>query len=342
MKTLRVGILGAGYMGRLHGRNLVRQRGVVVGAVCSRPIETAQVLSRELTGGRAACYDDFDRLLGERRLDALYVCLPPFAHEGQVQAAARRGIHLFLEKPIAMTVAQGASMVRAIEKAGIVSQVGYHMRWAAPIRRLKALIDGGGAGRPTLLQARYFCNALHGPWWRDAAQSGGQVFEQLIHLYDLALHFLGKPVAASGFAANLCHKDVPGYTVEDTSASLVRFAGGAVACIVGSNCAVPMEWRSDLRVVCQKVTAEVPDLDHGTFTFSGGRSSEHFWKTGRKPRVDQVARPVDCYLEETRAFLAAVRRGGPSSVPAREGLEGLRLVSAVLESARDGGRPVRL
>ena len=91
MKTLRVGILGAGYMGRLHGRNLVRQRGVVVGAVCSRPIETAQVLSRELTGGRAACYDDFDRLLGERRLDALYVCLPPFAHEGQVQAAALCG-----------------------------------------------------------------------------------------------------------------------------------------------------------------------------------------------------------------------------------------------------------
>jgi len=327
---LRVGILGAGYMAGVHGARLVRQRGVKLAAICA--LEGAEELSGRLTGGRAAVYLDFDRMLSEVPLDALYVCLPPFAHSGQAERAAARGLHLFLEKPIAIEPRRAASIVRAIEKAGVVSQVGYLSRFGTAVRRLKKMIDDGSAGRPTLFQGRYFCNSLHKPWWRDVSKSGGQVLEQIIHLYDLALYLFGEVVSVSGFTANLCHRDVEGYTVEDTSVSAMRFKNGALGSIVGSNCAVPGEWTGDYRVVCKNVTV----------LFSGPNEAEFIHTAGGKVRRLTHSKEMDLFLEETKNFLAAVRGRAEPVAPAREGLKGVKLTSAVLASAAGGGKPIRI
>lgn len=328
MIHLRVGILGAGYMGRLHAGNLAGCSGVTVAAVCSA--EGAEDLAATLPGAKA--YADFGRMLGEAGLDAVYVCLPPFAHEGQVEAAAAKGVHIFIEKPVALTVDRARRMAESIQKAGVVAQVGYHMRFGLAVQRLKDMIESGAAGRPTLLDARYDCNSLHSPWWREKSKCGGQVFEQIIHLYDLALHFLGEPETVTGFAANLCHRDVPGYTVEDTSAAAVRFRNGSLANISGSNCAVPMAWNSTFTVVCQNVTAHFVDPNRAEFILTGGA----------EPVRETVAGERDLYRAETEAFLAAVRGEGPRVAPFVEGLTGLCLVDAVLASAEKDGSPVRL
>ena len=328
--ALQVGILGAGGMGYQHGQRLVKERGVSLAAICA--LEGAEALSQRLTGGRAAVYTDFDQMLKEQAPDALYVCIPPGAHVGQEEKAARKGIHLFLEKPIAVEPGRAASIVRAIEKAGVVSQVGYMSRYGAAVRKLKKMIEDGSAGRPTLFQGRYFCNALHGPWWRDKAQAGGQVLEQVIHTYDVALHLFGDVASVCGLAANLCHGDVEGYTVEDTSVAAMRFKNGALGSIVGSNCAVPGEWTGSYRVVCEKVTVLFRSPNEAEFIHTGGR----------KVRRETVAKESDNLLAETRDFLRAVRAKGQTLAPAREGLRGVKLTSAVLASAAQGGKPVRI
>jgi predicted dehydrogenase len=339
--TLRIGILGAGLMARTHTQRLLKVGGVSVDAVCGISLDEAQAFSKQNTEGAAVPYADFGAMISERKLNAVYVALPPFAHNGQVEAAARAGLHLFMEKPLALSVERARSMVRAIEKAGVISQIGYHMRFGSAVRRLKQMIEDGSAGEPTLFEGIYLCNALHGPWWRDVSRSGGQVLEQAIHLYDMAMYLLGEPRTVCGMADNLGHTKVPGYTVEDTSASVIRFASGAIASISASNCAVPTQWRGPFRVVCEKVTVEFADPNEAVFTATG-RTSEDCWRTGKMPQPEPVNEQVDMYLAETERFLATVRGQAQPIAPARQGLLGVQLVTSMLESARSKGQPVSI
>lgn len=274
-------------------------------------------------------------------MDVLYVCLPPFAHEGQVEKAAAKGIHLFLEKPIALTVSQAREMVAAIEKAGVVSQVGYHYRFHRGVERFRQLMADGKTGMPTLFEGRYWCRIGNdGGWWPDKTKSGGQIVEQLIHIYDLALHLFGPAESVTGVTENLTHQKTPGYTVEDTSVGIVRFKNGAMACITGSNCAMPVHFMGDYRIVCDRAMLEFrttgqswvkPD-ECTVFTHDG---------------VEKVVREEfqedrNVYGAETDEFLSAVVTGGKTRTPAREGLNSLKVVAAVTESAAHNGKMVRL
>lgn len=338
--TIRVAFLG-GRFNLTHAQSLKKLDGIEIVAACTRHMETAGQIARECSP-ETRPFDNFDRMLAEVAFDALYVALPPFAHDGEVERVAEKGIHLFLEKPIALTLDRAQSQVRAIEKAGVVSQVGYHMRFAEPVRRLKQLLDDGTAGRPTLFDGAYLCNALHGAWWRDVTKSGGQAVEQIIHQYDLAMHLLGRPISVSAQAGNLCHQDVEGYTIEDTSAAVIGFENGAMAAMVGSNCAVPMQWRSEFRIICRNLTAHVRELGDATFTFTHGQPSEHYWKTKTHPESEAINVNTDPYLEENAHFVECIRNQVQTMTPARDGLESLRLVLAVAESARRGGERIVL
>ncbi|SFT14621.1 Gfo/Idh/MocA family protein [Paenibacillus sp. BC26] len=330
LKSIRVGIAGLGMMGQKHARNLLSIPGVEVTAVCGTTLEKAEAFREAHTGGAAKAYEDFNTMLEKETLDAVYICLPPYAHQGQVEAAASKSIAVFLEKPIALNTEIAERMTAAVEGAGVVSQVGYHNRFGAAVKELKRLIEDGTAGIPTLFDGRYDCNSLHSSWWSDRNLSGGQVFEQVIHTYDLAMYFLGTPDKISGFTANLNHREAVGYTVEDTSAAVIRFRSGAMASITASNCAVPGEWNCSFTVICSKLTAYFTSANDAEFVFTGG--SENARQT--------FASELDVYEDETVAFIAALRGEGPEVCPIREGLRSLRLVENVMQSADDDGRQI--
>ncbi len=334
-QTLRAGILGTGFMGQQHGQRLKKMPAVEVAAICDTNLDSATKLKDSLEC-QAALFADFDAMLAATALDILYVCLPPCAHTGQVEKAAAKGIHLFLEKPIAPNVKHAQSMVDAIEKAGVVSQVGFHMRFRKGVERLKALVESGEAGNAALFDGRYWCNMLGGAWWRDINGSGGQVYEQVIHVYDMARYFLGTPRSVSAFMGNLCHTDVADYTIEDVSVASVLFENGAVASINGCNCAVPDRFVGDWRVVFRNAVLDYRSAgdwrvkEEGTVTVHGTA----------EPRSEEFVEDGDSYGEEDADFIAAVRTGGSTRTPAREGLEAVRLVSAVIESAKSEGNVV--
>jgi len=335
-QNISIGILGAGFMGQTHGTRLISQEGVAVAAICDANREAAINLQQKL-GGTAEIFVDFDHLLEKTRLDALYVCIPPFAHSGQVEIAAAKGLHLFIEKPIAISRERAESMAQAIQKAGVVSQVGYHNRFRKGVEETRKLLISGATGNPTLFQGRYWCNMLGGAWWRSKAGSNGQVFEQVIHIYDTAMHLLGEPASVCAFMGNLGHQNIPDYTIEDTSVSIIRFKNGSMASIVGSNNAMPAHFIGDYRVVFEKAV-----LDY--------RATGQEWVTpdtstilqydGEGTRRQDFIEDQDVYLAETLEFLAAVRGQGMTRAPVSVGLAGVRLVSAVLESAQKGGEPV--
>ncbi len=327
---IRVAILGMGNMGRAHANQLRKLSGVTIVALCSRPVDDANRYNQE-SNTQYPVYEDFDQMLDAEKFDVLYVCLPPFAHTGQLEKAARRGIHIFEEKPIAINVQRGQSMVEAVQAGGVKSQIGYHMRFGGAVKRLKELVDNGTAGRPTLYSANYECNSLHTPWWIDVEKSGGQILEQIIHLYDMALYTMGDASKVVGFVENLCHKDVPDYTVEDTSAVSVQFRSGALGTITGSNCAIPGQWNGHFRIVFENLVADFFDHDHGKITF-----------TKEDNREEILDFKTDVTFAEDEYFMAVVRGEKPEITPITDGFKGLALVAAATESSREGGKTISL
>lgn len=346
MGQLKLAVIGTGWMGKTHAKNLVSDGEVRLVGVCGTSVEKAGALMEGLgeLGKGGEGFTDAKRMLRKTKPDLVVVAIPPSAHGGQTQAAARRGCHLLLEKPIALTLKAGLSMSGAAIKGGGVVVVGHHMRYGAMCRRVGELIANGSAGRVTLVQGRWFCNALHGAWWRDVSKSGGQVVEQAIHTYDLACWYAGKPVGVSGLMANLTKTGVAGYTVEDTHASVVQFEGGAMGSLCASNAAVPKQWENRVTVVCEKMAAEIRSADEGTITWSEGKPSEEWWASGGDPKVEQVSGKTDLYAEVARGFLASVRAGRVLAPAATMGdaVASLGAVLGVVRSSGLGGKWVKL
>ena len=319
LRPLRVGLLGSGFIAGVHAASLRQVAGVTVAAVAG--IDRGHVAGFAARHGISACYDSFASMLDAERLDAVYVCIPPFAHRDEVELACGLGVHVFLEKPIAPGSAQAARMVAAIETAGVRSQVGFHMRFRKSVRALKQRIDSGEAGPPTLFTGRYWVNMDGAPWWRDRARSGGQVFEQAIHLYDLARHLCGDVATVQGLQRNLCHQGRPDYTIEDTSVGTLQFRNGALGVITGSNCAIRDHFIGDFRLVCGTLTCDYSSTGQPWVTPDSARIH-------RAGTVEVLTEDEDPYLLETRDFIAAIREDRPAATPAREGLEAIRMVEA--------------
>lgn len=322
--------MGCGFIGGVHASTLARIEGVELSALCDVDRDKAEALACKLADNPAApvpeggpsVYDDYGEMVAGD-VDAVFVCLPPFAHDDEIARAAKAGKHVFVEKPIALTSEAASAMVDAAEQAGIVTQVGYMMRFSPAIERIRSLIDDGTAGRPTFYQATYSCNALHAPWWREKAKSGGQVFEQAIHLYDLALYFLGRPASVACAMGNLCHGDVERYTIEDTSSAVIRFEGGAIGNLNATNCAVPGEWNHEFTLVCEKMVARLKNGSELELVFTGGEEV-----TRETHTFDD-----DVFVAEDEAFLDSVRNGAASAVPLSAGRDGVRLVEAATRAA---------
>jgi predicted dehydrogenase len=257
-------------------------------------------------------------MLADARLDLLIVAVPPFAHHGQVEAAARAGINLLVEKPIALDLDRAASMVAASQP--VVAACGFMYRFGPAVERW----DQTDAGRALHFAGSFHCNALHAPWWRSADKSGGQMVEQLIHLIDLARHSLGMPQSVYARAANLAHRDVAGYDSEDVSAIVLCYADGRVGVLHASNAAIPGRWMKQWQIAAERATGLFADWNNAEIVRTAGEVQSERVISDRDPFVAQLADVV-----------AAVRDKRPPRVPLSDGLDSLRIALAARQSANE-------
>ncbi|MGF1448963.1 MAG: Gfo/Idh/MocA family protein [Opitutales bacterium] len=337
LQPLRAAVLGTGNMARMHVRNFLTHPQTELVAIGSRSAaKAADFVEAVKVPGAPRVYTDFAELLeGEAGLNVVFVCLPPFAHQGEVVRAAAAGLHVFLEKPIARTVQDAEAMATAIDQAGVTSQVCYQFRFKKASQRMRALLESGEAGRPTLFEGRFWVNMAGPSWWANPDESGGQLFEQLIHLYDLGMHFCGPPAEVSARIANLCHRDDPQYRIEDTSLGQIRFQNGALGSISGSNCAIAERYIGDWRLVCEKATLHA----HSTGDWrEPDRTTLHFGPE----QMETFTEDTDAHAAVVTDFIEAIREGRPTRAPASEGYQGVRLTRRALDSAAKGGIPLPL
>jgi predicted dehydrogenase len=338
MTQLRTGILGCGGFAAKHAENLNRLPDrISLVAFCDQKPERAANFARKYGNPESQVFADHHDLFKQVQLDLLVIVIPPFAHSDEVALAAERGIHLLIEKPIALSSEKAWEMVADVEKAGVITQVGFMYRFGAAVQRMKNLIESGRSGPVGLVRAGYFCNNLHAPWWREKAKSGGQIFEQAIHLIDLMRYLAGDPQTVYCIQNNLFHQNVPGYTVEDVSGTVFAFQNGGIGVLSATNNAIPWRWAWDMRLVSQSVVADFKDANHASFVFTDIKDPQpDTFLPSETISVEQ-----DEYMLELYDLLNAIKTGAPTRTPMREGALTLDMAFAAARSGQSNS-PVEL
>ena len=316
MSRLRVALLGCGGIAARHVaaiRALGDRMELVAG--CGRDPERMRAFATE-HGGEP--YVDLDAMLDEKEVDLLIATLPPYCRAGEIEAAAERGVHLLVEKPIALDMAAADRMVARVEGAGVVAAIGFMYRFGDAVRRWREL-DTGAVG---LYAGSYHCNALHAHWWRKRAQSGGQILEQVIHQIDLIRHLVGEPDSVYARFANLHHHDTPDYDVEDVSAILFGWDDGRIATLNASNIAVPGIWHKDWAIFAERMTGRFTSWNEAVLT-----------RTDSPDSVETIAGSSDPFTAQLADVAAAITERRSPAIPLREGAATLRLALAARESA---------
>lgn len=316
MSEVRVGFIGAGGIAGVHLERLSKVPQVRIVAIC----DAVEARAKERAGVYGAvAYTDHHRMLENEKLDAVWVCLPPYAHMDEVTLAAEKGIHVFIEKPIALTLETARSMQAAVEAAGVKSWVGYHMRQQFSVRRAKALLQAEG-GPVALFEGKWWGGIAGGSefWWRRKELSGGQVVEQATHVYDLARYLVGEVREVYGRLDTLVHRQEPNYTIEDVAVALLRFRNGALGVLTSTAAAQPGGGHVGARLVARNLQ----------LTIEGSKA--HVLK-GRESLELQSTN--DPYLDEDRKFIESILADRPTEVPIREGVKTLAVTLAVVQSA---------
>jgi predicted dehydrogenase len=316
-RLVRVGVLGAGFVGRRHVDRLLTLPGVEVVGVADPQRERAEALAADC-GARVV---DGVRGLVDLGLDGLYVGVPPHQHGEPEDVAIEAGVPVFLEKPLANDLSTAEDIGKRVAAAGLLLSVGYQWRYLDTLRTVLERLRPAPA---RMVLGAWLDKAPGAPWWADEAASGGQVIEQLTHVLDVARVVAGEVAVVRADAAR--DPQGPG-TIAHASTSTVRFAGGAVGSF-SSSCLLTGGYRIALEVLAPGIAMRLTERDLTTLDASGERT---------------VAAAVDPILEADRAFVTAVRTGSSDgiAVPYEEALLTHRLACALTDAARTG-EPVQL
>lgn len=227
---MRVGFIGVGGISGNYRRTLKQMPDVQIAAVCDIDEARARAAAAEVG---AQVFTDHRRMLDAGGLDAVFVCIPPFAHAGQERDVVAAGAALFVAKPVDLDPARAKATLAAVEASGLINAVGYMWRYADITDKARELL----AGRIIGLALGQVIVGLPGtPWWAIHAKSGGQIVEQATHIYDLLRYLVGEVADVQGLGARRLLGDKVDFT--DVAAVNLRFAGGAVGSVVNS-CAAP-------------------------------------------------------------------------------------------------------
>ncbi|MCC7494413.1 MAG: Gfo/Idh/MocA family oxidoreductase [Fimbriimonadaceae bacterium] len=229
-EPVRIGFVGVGGIARHHLKQLQATGQATIAALCDVREESAASAAAEYGG---TVYTDYRRMLDAETLDALYVCVPPSLHTGAELLACERGIHLFVEKPVALTMPQALEIQAAIAQAGVLAAAGYVMRNWPGIAAAQEYLAGKTV---SLVSANRWHGIAGGDdhWWRRMDISGGQLVEQATHNLDAVRWIAGeiKAVWARYEYASLAH--LPNFSIPASQVVAFELASGAAGTLTCS------------------------------------------------------------------------------------------------------------
>lgn len=337
---LGLGLIGCGEIGRLRAEAL--RRGGALRLVAASDLDAARahrVASRH--GG--AVDRDWRALLARPEVDAVIVATPPSLHAEMCMEAFAAGKHVLCEKQLARTPGECRGILEAAERSGRVLATGFNYRFFPSIKKARALLDAGTIGELDHIRsyAGYSAAEHRQPWLRDAETTGGGALrDNGIHLIDLTRYFLGEVTEVKGFTSDSVWR-LPG--CEDNGFALLKSPAGRIAALHASW----TEWkgyrfrveiygtRGCIRAWCFPMLTEViwaaepggptrRRIHLFPLTHLGERLRSYRWVVTRS------------FVEELRAFSAAIRGDATPLATGRDGLTAVAIAQAISRSSASG------
>jgi predicted dehydrogenase len=328
---LRIGVIGTGGIAKSHVEGYQRA-GVEVAVLCD--LDAATLARRQEEWGVPTGYSDYRDMLADPVIGAVSICTPNSSHHPITIAAAAAGKHVLCEKPVSMDLDQAEEMIAACDGAGVIFQVGHHMRsWTAGVQA-KSMIDRGDLGDVTYVRLRQAhdwggARTVRGVFGSKALSGGGTLLDNGCHLFDFA-RYLGGDVD-NVFARVATRKfDIE---VEDTAISSLGFRSGAMGQVevawTGTG------WQEAFWVFGTEGSLECDNrVGANVLTHRFRRSGGTTWENTDVARYDLQS--VGSHSQHVANFLAAIDGSGPVVCTGADGREAVRLVLASYESAAAG------
>ncbi|MCB1103956.1 MAG: Gfo/Idh/MocA family oxidoreductase [Opitutaceae bacterium] len=316
-RPIRVALIGCGSYGAQHAKFFARNADVTFQAVADLASERAAAFAAKYGAGYATT--DVARVLADPAIDAVWISTQHHTHAPLAEQAAAAGKHFFLEKPLALTLADCDRIVTAVERSGVIAASGFKLRFFPAVVAAKAFIAA-----PQLTTAHVIDDHWPSEFWaNDPVQGGGNVLSQGCHMMDTILHLhAASPVRVYAAGGNRNH---PARDIVDTAAITLTFADGAVANLsVGDVGVPPHASKFALQTSDGARSLSLYNRLNSLMTRTDGKVTEHpTW-------------PEDGAAVIDRAFIQAVATGGPSPVTVQSARRTSAVVLAAIESIKTG------
>jgi predicted dehydrogenase len=322
--SVNVGIVGAGGVAQVHLRNLRVVPGVDVVAVADTDAAVAEGMARQF-GFRA--YADPLTMFNGEELDAVTIATPPRSHAALAIEAAARGIHIFLEKPMAPTIEECDRIIEAADAAGVVLMLGFKKRYAPAYAFLKE--QEHEWGKPRIAFWRYQLGPFDREWFWAEDDGGGPVIDNTAHCLDLLRYLVGEPVTVYAEASNFFtrHRNVDLSEVVFT----LRFENGETAAVAAGAAGI---WADD---ESERLTLSYDTVNVDVYgRFDVPRRMRVMERDGVGPSIRFWEGDASGFSGEFAAFVECIRGEAAPRATGIDGKRALELGLAIKESGRRG------
>lgn len=325
---LKVGIIGAGYIGGVHALILARDERVQLAAIYDVERERAESLARTSDAHIASSPTEVIE-----RCDAVYITAPNTQHVSLALAALDAGKHVFCEKPLAINITDAESVFAKANGSKSLFQVGHNRRFAPVYATLKQLLTEKHV--PHSAHVKMNRGELLNPVWTgDPSVTGGFLYETPIHMFDMMRFLFGEVESLHAIGSKHEYREIDDFSV------LLKFKSGfhaTLATAADASWLFPFE---RVEVFCHHATLVTREMES---LVCSTNLEGHFTEQSMQqlPRDEKWG-----YVQEDRAFIDAIVNNTPPLVTALDGLMSVELVNTVYESVRTNTtitvRPVSL
>ena len=327
---LRVGLLGAGRIGRIHGGNVAAHPRATLVAVADASAGAAESLARD-TGAKVG---SIESIIADTTIGAVLICTPTDMHADLIEAAAKAGKAVFCEKPVDLSSDRIKACLKVVAKAGTPLMIGFNRRFDPNFAAVQQRIARGDAGQVELVTI--LSRDPSPPPAEYVARSGGLFRDMMIHDLDMARFLLGEePVEVHAVGSAIVDPAIGVAGDVDTAAVLLKTASGKL-CQISCSRRATYGYDQRIEVHGSKGMIRAGNVHNTTVEVatSGGFLADpvqNFF----------LERYAAAYRNELDAFLAAVEAGTPASPSGEDGLRAQVLADAATEACFSG-KPVRL
>ena len=323
---LRFGLLGAGRIGQIHGRNIAASGDATLVALADVDAAAAGALA-DATGAEVR---DAAAILEAGDIDAVLIGTPTDTHADLIEAAARAGKAVLCEKPVDLDASRVESCLAAVEAAGVPLMIGFNRRFDPSFAALQARVAQGAVGDVEMVSV--ISRDPGPPPIAYIAHSGGLFRDMMIHDFDILRFMLGEePVELTAYGSALVDPAIGEAGDVDTALVILRTASGKLGQISNSRRAT-YGYDQRIEVHGSKGLARAGNVHETTVEVAGAGGF-----TADPVQNFFLERYAEAYRRELAAFIACVTSGKTPSPSGRDGLQAQRLADAATQSRRSGG-----